>query len=246
MSRPTDKTRKRRLAVGVELAMQALEKKGPQGGDLLAPNRHPDFRNAPHNGEMLENGVIGFHDPRDHDSAVCGIQKEKPWHRMAAIMLNRGFSNIDIAGFAGVEPGHISILRAQRWFNELCVRLAADAGDALAARLDTEAMKALENVVEIANADAKEVGSRTKLAANLALLEHAHGKPTQKILSVNAHTSYSSAQEEYAAIQSELEEIRRAKAGAAGTVVEKGEALHAVHSDSPVGSPPSNGGDSLP
>lgn len=201
--------------MGVELAMKELREAkplmGPLGGNLNNPVQHPERRNAPLQAQVLEDGVIGFHDTRDHDSAFMGLQKEKPWHRMAALMLNRGFTNVEIAQFAGVTRETISLLRAQRWFNELCVRLATDAGDALTARLDAEAMGALENIVAIANADAKEVGSRTKLAANLALLEHANGKPTQKILSVNAHTAYSSAQEEYAAIQSELEEIRRAK-----------------------------------
>lgn len=214
--------------MGVELAMKLL---GPRGGDLDNPMYHPQWRRASHNGGVSEDGVIGFHDPKSSDVAIPGLQKEQPWHRMAAVMLNRGFTNIEISQMAGVAPMTVSHLRAQRWFNELCVRLATDAGDALQARLDAEASQALENISQIANADAKEVGSRTKLAANIALLEHANGKPTQKIISVNAHTAYSSAQEEYAAIQSELEELRRAKEGA--KVVEKGEALHAVLSPSP-------------
>lgn len=198
--------------MGVELA----EKVGIKGGNLQNPAQYPERRNAPHSGEVLENGVIGFHDSRDHDTATMGVRREKPWHRMAAIMLNKGFTNKEIADMAGVEVNMVSILRAQRWFNELCVRLAHDAGEAIAGRLENEAFQALENISTIANADVKEVGSRTKLAANIALLEHATGKPVQKILSVNAHTSYASAQDEMAAIQSELAEIRRAKAGATG------------------------------
>lgn len=214
--------------MGVELALKELGL-GPRGGDMNNPKYKPEWRRASHNGGVAEDGVIGFHDPRE-DTASVGLLREQPWHRMAAVMLNKGFTNIEIAEMAGVNVNHLSHLRAQRWFNELCVRLATDTGDALQARLDAEASQALENISQIANADAKEVGSRTKLAANIALLEHANGKPTQKILSVNAHTSYSSAQEEYAAIQSELEELRRAKAGA---VVEKSEALHVTTSSSP-------------
>ncbi len=204
--------------MSVELAQKAL---GPRGGNLQNPQQYPERRNASHNGEVNADGVIGFHDPRDCDTAAGGIMCEKPWHRMAAILLNKGFTNKEIAEMAGVVPETVSHLRAQRWFNELCVRLAQDAHEALSARLEGEAFAALENISTIANADAKEVGSRTKLAANIALLEHATGKPVQKILSVNAHTSYSSAQAEMEAIQSELAEIRRAKEATG-----KGEALH--------------------
>lgn len=199
--------------MGVELAEKLL---GPQGGDLNNPKQHPERRNSPHCSHVDEEGIIGFHDPREHDVAMMGIQKEKPWHRMAAIMLNRGFTNKEIAEMAQVQPNAVSQLRAQRWFNELCVRLATDVGEALNGRLEAEAFSSLENISTIANSDAKEVGYRTKLAANLALLEHATGKPVQKILSVNAHTSYSSAQAEMEAIQSELAEIRRAKEGTTG------------------------------
>ncbi len=89
-------------------------------------------------------------------------------------------------------------------------------GKALSARVEAEAFEAFDRIVEIASAETKEVGARTKLAANLALLEHAQGKPTQKIISVNAHTAYSSAQEELAAINAELAEIRKAKGDVGG------------------------------
>ncbi len=214
--------------MGVELAEKAML--GPLGGDLT--KRNPEWRNAQHKGQVGEDGVIGFHDMRKQDVAHPGLQKEKPWHRMAAIMLNKGFTNKEIAEMASVDKQEVSTLRAQRWFNELCVRLAHDGGEAISGRLEAEAFQALENISTIANADAKEVGSRTKLAANIALLEHATGKPVQKILSVNAHTSYASAQDEMAHIQSELAEIRRAKAATG-----KGEALHGAAPASPAQPP---------
>ena len=81
--------------MGVELAEKLL---GPLGGDLT--KRNPEWRNTQHKGQVGEDGVIGFHDMRECDKAHPGLQKEKPWHRMAAIMLNKGFTNKEIAEMA--------------------------------------------------------------------------------------------------------------------------------------------------
>lgn len=207
----------------VNLALQALngnsgggahegnpaEILGPNGGHPFDPMYNPERRDAPHNGELMPDGVIGLHNPR----ASMGVLKEQPWHRMVAVMLNNKVSNVDIAAAAGCTAAHISLLRGQRWFNELCVMLAKDTATVIKAKLDTYAMEAVEAIHEMATnteVDSENrplVPARVKLTAFTTLLEHSQGKPTQKVLSVSATTSFSSERDEYNAIMEELRGI---------------------------------------
>lgn len=200
----------------VNMAMQALnlgggEKRGPQGGNLANPAQHPERRNAPLQARVIGENVIGLHDSRGNDSAVAGLQKEQPWHRMAAHMLNRGFSNIEVADAADVSKEAVSVLRANRWFNELCATLAENKDATIRARLNGYALEAVEAIHDLAtdvatDVDGKPIVSpRTKLTAFTTLLEHSQGKPTQKVLSVTASTTFSSEREEYDAIMRELQ-----------------------------------------
>ena len=190
-------------------------RRGPNGGNLDDPARYPDRRNAPLNAPVIETAdgerIIGLHDPREQDTCAIGVLKESPWIRMAAHMLNRGFTNVEVAEAAGKTKDYISKLRAQRWFNELCATLAENKEATVRARLDGYALDAVEGIAEIAfdeRVDEKGnpiVPTRVKLDARRTLLEHAHGKPTQKVLSVTASTHFSSEKEEYDAIISELQ-----------------------------------------
>lgn len=198
----------------VSLAVEAL---GPNGGRLLNPTYHPEHRNAALNARIVttEDGekIVGLHDPRKQDTTRAGIQCEQPWHRMAAHMLNRGFTNIEVADAADKSPETVSILRAQRWFNELCAALAENKEKVIKARLDGYALEAVEEIHAIATDSSCDtdgnplVPARVKLTAFTTLLEHSQGKATQKVLSVSATTSFSSDREEYDAILRELQGV---------------------------------------
>lgn len=195
----------------VNLAMDALS--GPRGGDL---DKHGSVhRNAPLDAPIVTtkdgDRIIGMHDPREQDTARQGVIAEKGWHRMAAYMLNAGFTNIQVADAAEKSPEMVSILRAQRWFNELCVELARDENVVIKSRLSSYALEAVEAIHAIAtdtrvDDDGKPlVAPRVSLDAHRTLLEHSQGKPTQKVLSVSATTSFSSEKEEYESILQELQ-----------------------------------------
>ena len=207
-------------------AHDGTPRRGPRGGLIDNPTYHPEARNAPLSARIIETKdgekIVGLHDSREQDSTRHGVQAEKPWHRMAAHMLNRGFTNIDVADAAGVDPGMVSILRAQRWFNELCATLAEDKEKVIRARLDGYALDAVEEIAKIAFNDAVNekgeaiVPARVRLTAQTTLLEQAVGRPTQKVLSVSATTSFSSEREEYDAIMQELQKISPAIVGNSG------------------------------
>lgn len=188
---------------------------GPRGGNLDDPRFHPENRNRALDAPVVETRdgerIIGLHDPRAQDTTRAGLEREQPWHRMAAHMLNRGFTNMEVADAAGKSKEQVSILRAQRWFNELCAELAESKEKVIRARLDGYALESVEEIHKIAvneecDSDGKPlVSARVRLAAHTTLLEHSQGRPTQKVLSVSATTQFSSEREEY---QSVLEELK--------------------------------------
>lgn len=185
-------------------AMQILGR-GPKGGNLNNPAQQPEARNAPFMGEVRENGTLGLHDLRDHDSAAAGRYQEKPWHRMAAFMLLAGRTNSEIAMAASVVPGTVSTLRAQRWFQELLATLANEAGADITGLIASEAQNSLNKLVDLRDGAASE---RVQLAAAQALLEHAHGKATQKTISLVSHSTFDSPSAEMESIQQQLAVLR--------------------------------------
>lgn len=179
--------------------------RGPLGGNLNNPAQQPEARRAPHT--ALEGLDIPLHNPRG-EVATCGLQHEQPWHRMAAYMLINGHTNKEIAAAAGVQPTTVSILRANRWFQELVAVLANEAGRDLTMIVQSEALASMETVVAIR--DDANLPARTRLSAATFLFEQAHGKAVQKIVSSNInHTSNLTPQEEMAQIREELELLRK-------------------------------------
>lgn len=183
-----------------------IKAKGPLGGDLNNPRNNPQFRNAPFQGEVKENGTLGLHDPREQDTTRHGIQKEQPWHRMAAFMLLAGRTNSEIAMAASVTAIAVSTLRGQRWFQELLATLANETGADITGLLASEAQNSLNTIVDIR--DDLELPARVRLAAAQTLLEQSHGKPTQKIISAVSHTTFASPSEEMESVQQQLAALR--------------------------------------
>lgn len=183
----------------VDLANKML---GPLGGNLNNPEQYPEHRKMHMNSRPVEGGHT-LH--QFIDTAMMGVKNEQPWHRMAAYMLLAGRTNSEIALAADVVPGTVSVLRAQRWFQELLATLANESGAELHGLLQAEAQDALNRIVDLAqNAESE----RVRLAANIQLLEQAHGKAVQKIISHNTSRTYSSPEEETAALLQELDTLR--------------------------------------
>lgn len=187
------------------LTFLASHATGPNGGNLNNPAQQPERRRQPLNVEMKENGP-GLHRGLEFkDSAVAGLGNEQPWHRMAAFMLLAGRTNSEIGMAAGVGANMVSILRGQRWFQELLAVLANETGADITGLLASEAQASLNKLVELRdNAESE----RIQMSAALALLEHANGKPTQKIISSVSHTTHSSPSEEMDSINQQLAALR--------------------------------------
>jgi hypothetical protein len=181
--------------------------RGPRGGNLDAQTSpaKPEWRKTHLNGEVLPNGGLALHRFEKQEITVPGKKNEQPWHRMAAYMLNVGRTNSEIALAADVDPATVAQLRGQRWFQELCATIANEHGEALIGAIQSEAMDSLNTIVDLRD---NSESDRVRLSAATTILEQAHGKPVQKIVSDISHRVATSPTEEMEAIQAELAALR--------------------------------------
>jgi hypothetical protein len=106
---------------------------------------------------------------------------------------------------AGVTPGTVSVLRGQRWFQELQATLANVAGEEVLGAIKSYALEAVEGIHDIAtNAES----DRVRLSAYQLLLEQANGKAIQKTVSEISHSVNRSPSEEMQELQNELVALR--------------------------------------
>lgn len=175
---------------------------GPKGGDVNRPQYRPEARRAPLN---TNNGTT-LHKFEHKDTATNGLSNEQPWHLMAAYMLLAGRTNSEIAMAAGVGPNHVSMLRAQRFFQERLALLANEAGGEIIGLLQSEAQASLQKLVDLRDGAESE---RVQLAAASTLFDHANGKAVQRVITHASRSVYASPADEMAALQSELETLRQ-------------------------------------
>lgn len=192
--------------MSVGMALESLgEAKGPHGGNLQNPDTNPQYRKSGLNAEMIE-GLPTLHRFEKGDTTAVGQKNELQWHRMAAYMLLAGRTNSEVAIAAGVAECTVRHLRAQRWFQELQAVIANTFGEAVIGSLQSYALEAVEGIHEIATDS--ELPSRVRLSAFQTLLEQAHGKPIQKIVSNISHSVSQSPEDEMQEIKRELEALR--------------------------------------
>lgn len=195
-------------------------KTGPYGGRLDHEPSQPDARRASFQPVDTDDPeILGLHNATDwHDTSVGGIYKEQGWHRMAAYLILEGKDNKEVARIAQVNPATISHLRAQRWFQELLSRLAADDHQAVHAAMQSHALAAVEKVAFLME---NSESDRVQAQCALALIEHTQGKPVQRIHSVHEKgRTFGSPQEERDSLMQQLSELRRAREGTADVAVE--------------------------
>lgn len=171
---------------------------GPRGGNLDNPAQHPEWRKSEFNGS-IERGL------HRHDTATGGVKDEQPWHRMAAFMLIAGRTNSEIAIAAGVTPGEISLLKQQRWFQELCATIANNEGEEIVGMLTGEAVASISKLVSLRDFGESE---SIQFASARTLLEQAHGKPVQKVISDVTSRRAQSPQEEMEQLKDELAALK--------------------------------------
>lgn len=174
---------------------------GPRGGRLN--NIQHEARRA----QLDESEQAKLH--VFNDSAAVGVQDEKPWHHMAAHMIASGMSNDDVARAANVALSTIGNLKAQRWFQERVSSLSFKNGDVISNAIQAEALTSLQVMVNLRdNAESE----RLRYAAAKDLLEHAHGKAVQRVISITSHSNFSGdPTEEEKEIREELAALRTAK-----------------------------------
>jgi len=183
-------------------------KTGPAGGKLEIDTARA--RRADLNAEVdPETGLPRLHrgpgkEVAFTDTATVGRLNEQPWYRMAAFMLLHNCSLDEIASAANVHPSTVRQLKAQRWFTQLLATLANEAGQDITALFNSEAAASVQKLVDLRDTAESE---RVQLAAALALVEHARGKPTQYIKS-EVTTRTKSPAEELRDIEEELRSLR--------------------------------------
>lgn len=177
------------------------KKYGPNGGDLDRLN--PEWRKASLSVTTTEAGPT-LH--RFHDTATIGRKDEQPWHRMAAFMLLAGRTNSEIALAAGVVPATVSQLRAQKWFQELLAVLANEAGADVMGLLQGEAVASLEKMVKTRDFAESE---RLQYQAAKDLVELAHGKAVQRVISDTTHRMAKTPQQEMDDLMQDLKALER-------------------------------------
>lgn len=192
--------------MSVNLALTVLSDVGPRGGDLTKEHEHRERRVAQLNADVdPATGMPKLHRFSKVETAVPGLKNEQPWHRMAAYMLQAGRTNSEIALAANVGVPAVVLLRTQRWFQDLLATISNESGQDIQGALLSHVHTAINNIADIANDP--ELPARVRLAANVSLLEHANGKPTQKIVSTST-VSHLDAKEEFAQIEDELRILR--------------------------------------
>lgn len=180
--------------------------KGPRGGNINDPKRHPEARRAEFRGQELPGGGLSLHrfEPKI-EAAQHGRVNEQGWQRMAAFMVVKNFTNEEIAAAAGVVPSTVSQLKGNLWFQELVAQLANDAGQSVLDIIHAEAMKSVHKIVEIRD---NSESDRVALAAATTLLEHSKGKPMQSVMTAVTHVNATSPAQRASEIQAELARIR--------------------------------------
>lgn len=180
---------------------------GPRGGNLKNPLFNPAHRNAPLNSKIdAATGMPALHKFRD--TTVMGLKDEQGWERMAAFMLLAKRTNSEIAAAAGVHPQMVTVLRQQRWFQELLTTLANEQGEDLLGLIHSEAVASIQKIVDIRDGSENE---KTSLAAAVWLAEQSTGKAVQKIITASTSRSYASVEDEERALLEELEALRSAR-----------------------------------
>lgn len=193
------------------------ENKGPRGGRTDNPALDPAWRHKSLNVEQLLDGGLGLHRFEDRSQTTNhGRKNEQPWHRMAAYMLNAGRTNSEIAVAAGVTPGTVSQLRAQKWFQELCAIIANKEGEEVTGAIQSYVLESVEGIIDIARSSESD---RVRLSAYNILLEQGRGRPVQRTVSIVGHSNLSP-EDEMAELTQELENLRRSKSPAPALLAE--------------------------
>lgn len=202
----------REVLRGLPEAKPQSEIRGPNGGNpFRASIPTPEYRDESHSGESSA-GIVTLHDYRP--KAYQGVKTEQPWHRMAAMMLAAGMDRVAIAESAGVDPHTITVLKGQRWFQEILAFYTEQATRPIQDRLLDEASKSLDVLIEIRDTSDDKTPQSVRLSAARTIYEQAHGKPTQKILAATTSRVYRSAEEEMADLQNQLRALESSRVAA--------------------------------
>lgn len=181
---------------------------GPQGGNLNA-TINPEGRRSPLNAKLNPaTGLPGLHRKEFVDTCAPGRNNEPAWARMAVFMLLQGRTNSEIGLAAGVHPGTVSQMRAQRWFQELLATIANEDGEAGLALLRSENLASIQKIVDLRDGAENQ---KVQLSAAQFIVEQVQGKAIQRNMNVNATTSFDTPDAEMRNIQEQLAALRAAK-----------------------------------
>lgn len=190
------------LEFGTEVPTAPSPTVGPRGGDLTAATHPREWRTA-----SLKDQATGLHrfEGEFKETTVVPVKNEQAWHLMAAYMIVAKRTNSEVAMAAGVDVNTISRLKAQRWFQERLAQIANEEGEEVVGVLKGEALASVMKLVELRDHAESE---RVQLTAATTLVEHANGKPTQKVISHSVRHNLDP-KEEYDELMRDLEALKK-------------------------------------
>ena len=155
--------------------------------------------------EILANPIEP--EPLHGIAATETLERERPHHRLAAMLLAQGRDPKEVAEALEVTPGTIARWLKVDWFQKRITTALERSGlGAIDSMMQMGAKAAVYNIIAIANDD--EVPVRERLNANKDILDRFLGRSAPMSSPVQADdTSDMDPEEEYAALEDELSRL---------------------------------------
>jgi hypothetical protein len=138
---------------------------------------------------------------------IWELDKEEPWHRMAAFAFGLGATCRDVARKLGKSEPAVQNLLRHKWFQEKVTAIMAEYGARDVMELfRAEQFNSLVTLVEMR--DNPKIPSSTRVTCARDILDRALGKPTQRVETVAIATSEDPVGE-VERLESEIARLRR-------------------------------------
>src|SRR5258705_996711 len=131
---------------------------------------------------ILDDKFMGVKDP------MWDLDKEQPWHRMAAFAFALGATSKDVAHRLGRSEPAVQNLLRQKWFQKEVTQIMAEYGARdVMDMFRAEQFNSLVTLVEMR--DNVRVPAAARITCARDILDRALGKPVQRVETANVVTS---------------------------------------------------------
>ena len=161
--------------------------------------------------QLVEDRLLPVHLVNKVDSLEDGIQREKPWHRKAALLTAGGYSVSEIAEILDYGVEAVRAVQRTPWFQSEVTRCLEKAGgEDIVALFKSKVLNALNVECEILDNPQVSPAVRANIAKNQ--IERVFGKATQRI-EVDSTVRSGDPVAEVEALEREVAALRNAQMG---------------------------------